>query len=49
VDVVARYSVHYPMTKFTCKKIEDKKTDVSTHSLDRPQHLYESQDVEKNA
>ena len=36
VDVVARYSVHYPLIKFTCKKVEDKKTDVSTHAVPRP-------------
>jgi len=36
VDVVARYSVHYPLIKFTCKKVEDKRTDVSTHAVPRP-------------
>ena len=36
VDVVSRYSVHYPMIKFTCKRVEDKKTDVSTHAVQRP-------------
>ena len=39
VDVVARYSVHYPLIKFTCKKVEDKRTDVSTHAVPRPQCL----------
>ena len=24
------------MIKFTCKRVEDKKTDVSTHSINRP-------------
>ena len=46
VDVVAKYSVHYPLTKFTCKRVEDKKTDVSTHSLDRPAALMASQSEE---
>ena len=36
VDTVSRYSVHYPMIKFTCKRVEDKKTDVSTHAVNRP-------------
>ena len=36
VEVVSRYSVHYPMIKFTCKKVEDKRTDVSTHAVPRP-------------
>ena len=36
VDVVSKYSIHYPMIKFTCKKVEDKKTDVSTHAITRP-------------
>ena len=48
VDVVAKYSVHYPLVKFTCKKVEDKKTDVSTHSVDRPQHLLESQGTDES-
>ena len=39
VDVVARYSVHYPLIKFTCKKVEDKKTDVTTHAVPRPKCL----------
>lgn len=39
VEVVTRYSIHYPLTKFTCKKVEDKKTDVSTHSIPRPENL----------
>lgn len=36
VDVVSKYSIHYPMIKFTCKRVEDKKTDVSTHAVNRP-------------
>tara|TARA_B110000285_G_C14888959_1_gene497603 strand:- start:29 stop:445 length:417 start_codon:yes stop_codon:yes gene_type:complete len=36
VDVVSKYSIHYPMIKFTCKRVEDKKTDVSTHAINRP-------------
>lgn len=36
VEVVSKYSVHYPMLKFTCKRVEDKRTDVSTHALVRP-------------
>ena len=36
VDVVARYSVHYPMLHFTSKRVEDKRTDVSTHAVNRP-------------
>ena len=35
VDVVSKYAVHYPMIKFTCKRVEDKKTDVSTHAITR--------------
>ena len=42
VEVVTRYSIHYPLTKFTCKKVEDKKTDVSTHSIPRPENLLQS-------
>lgn len=34
--MVARYSIHYPLIKFTCKKVEDKRTDVSTHAVPRP-------------
>lgn len=36
VDVVSRYSIHFPMIRFTCKRLEDKKTDVSTHAVNRP-------------
>ena len=36
VDVVSKYSIHYPMIKFSCKKVEDKKTDVSTFAVPRP-------------
>lgn len=36
VEVVSKYSIHYPMIKFTCKRVEDKKTDVSTHAIQRP-------------
>jgi len=36
VDVVSKYSIHYPMIRFTCKRVEDKKTDVSTHAINRP-------------
>ena len=42
VDVVARYSVHYPLIRFTCKKVEDKRTDVSTHAVPRPASLLEA-------
>jgi DNA mismatch repair ATPase MutL len=31
VEVVTRYGVHYPMIRFSCRKQDDKKTDVSTH------------------
>jgi hypothetical protein len=44
VEVVARYSIHYPLTKFTCKKVEDRKTDVSTLSVPRPDNLMHSQE-----
>jgi DNA mismatch repair protein MLH1 len=36
VDLVAKYCVHYPMLRFTCKRVEDKRTDVSTHAVQRP-------------
>lgn len=36
VEVVSKYAIHYPMIKFTCKRVEDKKTDVSTHAVQRP-------------
>jgi DNA mismatch repair ATPase MutL len=36
VDVVLKYSIHYPMIKFSCRKLEDKKTDISTHTVARP-------------
>lgn len=36
VDIMARYAVHYPMLKFTCKSVEDKKTDVTTMAVQRP-------------
>lgn len=35
--VVSKYSIHYPMAKFTCKKVEDKRTDVSTNAVTRPE------------
>ena len=34
--MVSRYSIHYPLIKFTCKRVEDKKTDVSTYAINRP-------------
>lgn len=36
VEVVARYSIHYPLIKFTCKKVDSKNIDVSTHAVPRP-------------
>ena len=33
IEVVTRYAVHYPMIKFSCRKMDDKKTDVSTHNI----------------
>ena len=46
VDVVARYSVHFPLIKFTCKKVEDKRTDVSTHAVPRPACLTDPSQAE---
>ena len=36
VEVIAKYAVHYPMLKFTCKSVEDKRTDVTTMAVQRP-------------
>lgn len=36
VEVVARYSIHYPLIKFTSKKVDSKNIDVSTHAVPRP-------------
>lgn len=33
IEVVTRYAVHYPLIKFSCRKMDDKKTDVSTHNI----------------
>lgn len=49
---MARYSVHYPLIKFTCKKVEDKRTDVSTHAVPRPAcltNMAESEDDEEES
>eukprot|EP00347_Sterkiella_histriomuscorum_P006746 403351590 len=48
VDVVTKYSVHYPMIKFSCRKMDDKKTDLSTHNIQRhPINDLEPADQEK--
>jgi DNA mismatch repair ATPase MutL len=48
VDVVAKYSVHYPLIKFTCKKVEDKRTDVSTHAVPRPDELMQPSESQED-
>ena len=35
VEVVTRYAVHFPHIKFSCRKLDDKKTDISTHNVVR--------------
>lgn len=44
VEVIARYAVHFPLIKFSCKNIEGKRTDVNTHSVNRPDSLVNSKD-----
>ena len=48
VDVVSKYSVHYPLIKFTCKKLEDKRTDVTTHAVPRPAALTDPGDSQED-
>ena len=36
LEIVVKYSIHNPLIKFAFKKLEDKKTEITTHSLDRP-------------
>jgi DNA mismatch repair protein MLH1 len=47
-EVVSRYAIHYPLCRFTCKRVEDKKTDVTTYSIERPDKLMNPPDSDSN-
>lgn len=47
VDVVLKYSIHFPMAKFSCRQLDsqNKKTDISTYAVQRPESVKNSQEV----